>query len=215
MKTPPHDDTLHALLHPITLSAIGLQFLNDHVFRRMAPSPFWGKLGDVTMLIYAPLLFAALLAVFSAGARSPHPADRRSGGSWDRRSVVYARQNGPDRAGRHKHAGVLDHGPPVTVDPRPHRPGCLARAGRGLVDLATPVVRVTRCWETLWDRSTDPGLVGHRRDLTTNCRGGHCVHLRRPGSCDRFLGMLSATPAAIKARMAGNIGCLSSRMIPP
>lgn len=67
MKTPPHDDALHALLHPITLSAIGLQFLNDHVFRRMAPSPFWGKLGDVTMLIYAPLLFAALLAVFWPG----------------------------------------------------------------------------------------------------------------------------------------------------
>ncbi|MBL8092957.1 MAG: hypothetical protein JNL73_02220 [Anaerolineales bacterium] len=56
------DHAFQVLLHPITLLAIGVQLLNDHVLRRVDPSPIWGKLGDVTMLIYAPLLFAALVA---------------------------------------------------------------------------------------------------------------------------------------------------------
>lgn len=57
------DHALQALLHPITLLAIVVQLLNDHVLRRVSPSPMWGKLGDVTMLIYAPVLAATLLAL--------------------------------------------------------------------------------------------------------------------------------------------------------
>ena len=57
------DHALGALLHPVSLLAVAVQLVNDHILRLVIPSPLWGKLGDVTMLIYAPLLGAALLAL--------------------------------------------------------------------------------------------------------------------------------------------------------
>jgi tetratricopeptide (TPR) repeat protein len=49
------------LLHPLTLMALGLLALNDHVLRRLWPSPITGKLGDFAWLFFAPLAAAALL----------------------------------------------------------------------------------------------------------------------------------------------------------
>lgn len=59
------DHALGTLLHPVSILAVIVQLVNDHILRRAIPSPVWGKLGDVTMLTYAPLMCAALLAVIA------------------------------------------------------------------------------------------------------------------------------------------------------
>lgn len=50
-----------ALLHPITLGAIALLVLNDHLLKRVAPGVLTGKLSDVAGMIFFPLFLAALL----------------------------------------------------------------------------------------------------------------------------------------------------------
>ena len=55
----------HALIslsHPVSVAAILIVLLNDHWWRCVAPSWFTGKIGDFAWLIFAPFLFAALLA---------------------------------------------------------------------------------------------------------------------------------------------------------
>jgi len=53
---------LLALAHPVSIGALIVLLLNDHVWRRVWPSWFTGKIGDFTWLIFAPFLLAAILA---------------------------------------------------------------------------------------------------------------------------------------------------------
>ena len=45
-----------ALLHPITLAALGLLLLNDHVLKAAWPGPVTGKLSDLAGLAFFPIL---------------------------------------------------------------------------------------------------------------------------------------------------------------
>lgn len=53
---------LHSLTHPITISAIALLIINDHYLKQNHPSWWTGKLSDFAGLVFAPLIFATLLA---------------------------------------------------------------------------------------------------------------------------------------------------------
>src|SRR3990172_5828876 len=53
---------LYGLSHPVSIGALIVLLLNDHVWRRVWPSWFTGKIGDFTWLIFAPFLLAAILA---------------------------------------------------------------------------------------------------------------------------------------------------------
>jgi hypothetical protein len=53
---------LHALAHPLSVGAVLLLLLNDHLLRHVSPSWLTGKLGDWTWLTFAPLIAAAALA---------------------------------------------------------------------------------------------------------------------------------------------------------
>jgi len=53
---------MHCLSHPVSIGALIVLLLNDHVWRRAWPSWLTGKLGDFTWLIFAPFLLAAILA---------------------------------------------------------------------------------------------------------------------------------------------------------
>jgi hypothetical protein len=59
-----------ALTHPITLAAIVLLVLNDHVLKAAAPGFVTGKLSDVAGMIFFPVMLAAALEWL--GARSKH-----------------------------------------------------------------------------------------------------------------------------------------------
>ncbi|NVJ08600.1 hypothetical protein HUW63_25600 [Myxococcus sp. AM001] len=49
-----------AMLHPLTLAAVALLLLNDHVFKAQWPSWWTGKLSDVVGLAMFPLLLQGL-----------------------------------------------------------------------------------------------------------------------------------------------------------
>jgi hypothetical protein len=55
---------IRALVHPLSLTAIGLLALNDHVFKAGHPGVVTGKLSDVAGLVFFPLLLAIVLGVF-------------------------------------------------------------------------------------------------------------------------------------------------------
>lgn len=59
---PSFRRALLSLSHPLSIGAIVLLLINDHVWRKVAPSWFTGKIGDVAWLVFAPFLLAALLA---------------------------------------------------------------------------------------------------------------------------------------------------------
>lgn len=52
---------LRALIHPVSLAAIGLLLLNDHVLKPLLPGPLTGKLSDVAGLVFFPLLLSVAL----------------------------------------------------------------------------------------------------------------------------------------------------------
>ena len=58
------DSALSRLIHPLTLSALALMWLNDTVLRLLWPSWWTGKLSDFAWLIIAPLLLAVVFALF-------------------------------------------------------------------------------------------------------------------------------------------------------
>jgi tetratricopeptide (TPR) repeat protein len=59
------------LTHPLTLAALALLALNDHLLRRLWPSPITGKLGDFAWLFFAPLVLSVLLELaWPSGRRS-------------------------------------------------------------------------------------------------------------------------------------------------
>jgi len=64
---------LRLSIHPVTLVAIGLLLINDHLLRRIWPSALTGKLGDFAWLFFIPLLLAVLVALVLPG-RGPRRA---------------------------------------------------------------------------------------------------------------------------------------------
>jgi hypothetical protein len=59
----------HPLLHPVSLAAIALLIVNDHVLKAAWPGALTGKLSDLAGLAFFPLLLAAV-------AREARPALR-------------------------------------------------------------------------------------------------------------------------------------------
>lgn len=51
---------MHPLLHPVSLAAIALLVVNDHVLKAAWPGLVTGKLSDVAGLVFFPLLLAAV-----------------------------------------------------------------------------------------------------------------------------------------------------------
>jgi hypothetical protein len=62
MHNAPFRRALLSLSHPVSIAAIIVVLLNDHWWRRVAPSWFTGKIGDFAWLIFAPFLLAVILA---------------------------------------------------------------------------------------------------------------------------------------------------------
>ena len=62
MRNAAFERALGALAHPVSLGAILVLLINDHVLRRRWPSWWTGQLGDVAWLVFAPLMLAAVLA---------------------------------------------------------------------------------------------------------------------------------------------------------
>jgi hypothetical protein len=54
--------TLHALSHPLSIGAILLILINDHILRIYWPSWWTGKLGDFAWLFFIPFALAAVIA---------------------------------------------------------------------------------------------------------------------------------------------------------
>jgi hypothetical protein len=50
----------HPLLHPVSLAAIALLIVNDHVLKAAWPGLVTGKLSDVAGLVFFPLFLAAV-----------------------------------------------------------------------------------------------------------------------------------------------------------
>lgn len=52
-----------SLIHPLTLIAIVILLINDHLLRWLWPSWVWGKLGDFSWLIFFPFIPALILSL--------------------------------------------------------------------------------------------------------------------------------------------------------
>lgn len=52
--------TAHPLLHPVSLAAIALLVVNDHVLKAAWPGLVTGKLSDVAGMVFFPLFLAAV-----------------------------------------------------------------------------------------------------------------------------------------------------------
>jgi len=63
--------SLRALSHPLSLAAIGLLLLNDHVLKAAAPSWLTGKLSDFAGLFFFPFLVIACLSMSLVARRRP------------------------------------------------------------------------------------------------------------------------------------------------
>ncbi len=61
-SNPTFERALTLLAHPLTLGALALLLLNDHVLRRLWPSWVTGKLGDFAWLFFAPFALATVIA---------------------------------------------------------------------------------------------------------------------------------------------------------
>jgi hypothetical protein len=59
----------HPLLHPVSLAAIALLIVNDHVLKAAWPGLVTGKLSDVAGLVFFPLLLAAVAQQLRPGLR--------------------------------------------------------------------------------------------------------------------------------------------------
>jgi hypothetical protein len=54
---------LHLLTHPLTLMALCILLINDHLLRRFYPSWWTGKIGDFAWMFFIPFAVAVLLAL--------------------------------------------------------------------------------------------------------------------------------------------------------
>ncbi len=61
-KNKAFQRTLNSVAHPLTVGAVTLLLLNDHLLRPLWPSWWTGKVGDLAWLMFAPFVVAALLA---------------------------------------------------------------------------------------------------------------------------------------------------------
>jgi hypothetical protein len=61
---------VRALVHPITLAALVVLVLNDHVLKACWPGVLTGKLSDIAGMILAPVVLAALVEKVT-GRRAP------------------------------------------------------------------------------------------------------------------------------------------------
>ncbi|WP_055478322.1 hypothetical protein [Sphaerimonospora mesophila] len=75
--------------HPVTMAAIGLLIVNDHLFKRLWPGAVTGKLSDFAGMLVAPALlalpFASAIRIAEAAARAVRrPSDPREkpSGEW-------------------------------------------------------------------------------------------------------------------------------------
>ncbi len=59
----------HPLLHPVSLAAVALLVVNDHVLKAAWPGALTGKLSDVAGLAFFPLLLAAVAQQARPGLR--------------------------------------------------------------------------------------------------------------------------------------------------
>ncbi len=59
----------HPLLHPVSLAAVALLVVNDHVLKAAWPGLVTGKLSDVAGLVFFPLLLAAVAQQLRPGLR--------------------------------------------------------------------------------------------------------------------------------------------------
>jgi hypothetical protein len=55
-----------ALLHPVTLTALGTLALNDHVLKRVCPGVITGKLSDFAGVVLLPVFLHALVELAAA-----------------------------------------------------------------------------------------------------------------------------------------------------
>ena len=62
---------LTALGHPLSLGAVALLLLNDHVLKQAFPSILTGKLSDFAGLFFFPFLLAVLVGLTGWGAKRP------------------------------------------------------------------------------------------------------------------------------------------------
>ena len=53
------------LLHPLTLAALAILVINDHLLKQVAPGAFTGKLSDVAGLVLVPLLAAGTIELIT------------------------------------------------------------------------------------------------------------------------------------------------------
>lgn len=68
MRPEPHAPPApHPLMHPVSLGAIALLVLNDHVLKAAYPGFVTGKLSDIAGLVFFPLLLAAAAQTLRPG----------------------------------------------------------------------------------------------------------------------------------------------------
>jgi hypothetical protein len=61
-SNPAFEKALALLAHPLSLAAIALLLINDHLLRALWPSWWTGKLGDLAWLFFVPFVLAAFLS---------------------------------------------------------------------------------------------------------------------------------------------------------
>ena len=67
-----------ALMHPVTLGALGVLLVNDLVFKAFWPGAWVpGKLSDLAWMVFAPPVLAFVLSFATTGAGRRH-SERRS-----------------------------------------------------------------------------------------------------------------------------------------
>jgi len=64
MKYQPLRNFLLLLAHPVSILAMVVLFVNDHILRIYWPSWWTGKIGDFAWLFFAPFVVGALIALF-------------------------------------------------------------------------------------------------------------------------------------------------------
>jgi hypothetical protein len=87
-ENPAYRRAIYLLTQPVTLAAITLLFLNDHLFRQLWPSWLTGKLGDFAWLFFFPLALAALLA-WLIPARMPRQTQMTGAVAFGLTGVVF------------------------------------------------------------------------------------------------------------------------------
>ena len=73
MKTGSVPHSSVALLHPVTLIALALWAINDHVLKGWGPGVLTGKLSDVAGLMVSPTVLLGILEWCAPGLLRRHP----------------------------------------------------------------------------------------------------------------------------------------------